>query len=177
MKKLLFILSAGGIFFFTSCGGKKEEGGGMSANAKANIAASKIVVDAFMSGDISKIDNAVASDFVDHTDKGDANRDSLKTMITMMHKAGSDMKMETTKELADDDYVFSWMRMTGTGDGTMGMPKGPYDMNSIELTKFKDGKAIEHWTFMQPADMMKMMGAPQNSMPMKDTAKKMENKM
>ncbi len=67
------------------------------------------------------------------------------------------MKMEMIKEMADDDYVFSLMRYTGTSNGQMGMPKGPYDMKTMEVVKFKDGKAVEHWAYMQPADVMKMM--------------------
>ncbi|HVT85125.1 MAG TPA: hypothetical protein VHD35_07965 [Chitinophagaceae bacterium] len=44
----------------------------------------------------------------------------------------------------------------------MGMPAGTkYDMTAIEVTKMKDGKATEHWEFMQPSEMMKMMAQPQ----------------
>ncbi len=173
MKKLLFILSAGTIFFFSSCNSKKEESsGGISDKAKANIAASHIVSDAFITGDISKIDSVVSSDFVDHTDKGDMGRDSLKAMITMMHAMTKDQKMETIKDLADDDYVFSWIRYTGSSDGSLGMPAGPYDMTAIEVVKFKDGKAIEHWAFMEPREMMKMMAPP----PPADNKNKAENK-
>jgi len=71
-----------------------------------------------------------------------------------------DMKTETVREVADGDYVYSWMRYTGTSDGTMGMPNGPYDMAAI-VAKFKDGKAIEHWNFMETQSMMKMMGRNQ----------------
>jgi hypothetical protein len=54
---------------------------------------------------------------------------------------------------------------------SMGMPAGTnVDMSPIEVSKFKDGKATEHWTFMQPAEMMKMMPAMGNKM---DTTKKM----
>ena len=95
----------------------------------------------------------------------------------MTHKEFPDMKMEVIKEMADDDYVFSWMRYTGTSDGSMGMPKGPYDMTAIEVVKFKDGLAIEHWGFMEPREMMKMMGTPQPSMEGKtDTTKKIDEK-
>jgi predicted SnoaL-like aldol condensation-catalyzing enzyme len=52
----------------------------------------------------------------------------------------------------------------------MGMPKGPFDMTAIELAKFKDGKAVEHWSFMQIQDMMKMMG----QQPDMDNMKKMD---
>lgn len=135
----------------------------MSEKARKNLEASHVISDAFGSGDPSKIDSVVAEDFVDHTDRGDMNRDSLKSMIRMVRSANEDMKMEVIKELADDDYVFTWMRFTGTSNGTM-MPAGPYDMKAAQVVRFRDGKAVEHWEFMEVRDMMKMM-------PMMDTTK------
>ena len=144
----------------------------MSDKAKKNMAASHIVSDAFMSGDTSNIDDAVAADFVDHTDRGDMGRDSLKAMIIFVKKEASDMKMTLTKEVADDDYVFSAMEFTGTSDGSMGMPKGPYDLHVIQVVKFnKDSKAIEHWEYMRNDDMMKMMNMMAPPPPAKDTMK------
>jgi len=159
MKKLLSVSLAGLLCFCLSCNDKKEkeDSGGMSDKAKKNLESSHIVSDAFMSGDPSKIDSAVASDFVDHTDMGDKGRDSLKAMITNMKKTMGDMKMTLIKEVADDDYVFSEMEFTGTSNGEMGMPKGPYDLHGIEVVKCKDGKAIEHWEYMRNDDVMKMM--------------------
>ena len=90
-------------------------------------------------------------------------RDSLKAMVNWVHSNMKNMKTEKIREVADGDFVFSWMRYTGTSDGTMGMPNGPYDMSAIEVAKFKDGKAIEHWNFMETQSMMKMMG-PQPGM-------------
>lgn len=75
--------------------------------------------------------------------------------------------MELIKELADDEYVFSLMRFTGTSDGAM-MPAGPYDMQALQVVRFKDGKAVEHWEYMEPREMMKMM-PPQPAM---DTTQK-----
>ena len=40
----------------------------------------------------------------------------------------------------------------------MGMAAGPYDTHMMEITKFRDGKAVEHWAYMEMAEMMKMMG-------------------
>ena len=161
MKKSVITISAAAICFLMSCNSNEpaKESGGMSDAAKKNLAASHIVSDAFMSGDISKIDSAVAPDFVDHTDRGDKGRDSLKAAITMMKKSFPDMKMNLTNELANDDYVFSQMEFTGTSDGSMGMPKGPYDWHVIQAVKFKDGKAVEHWEYMRNDDMMKMVQA------------------
>ena len=172
MKKYFLALSACLVLICISCNNKAGDAQAgddkMSGQAEKNLAASHIVVDAFQTGDISKIDSAVASDFVDHTERGDMGRDSLKSMIKMWHGASKDNKMEIIKELADDEYVFSWMRFTGTSDGSMGMSAGPYDMRSIEVVRFKDGKAVEHWGFMEPREMMKWM----QQMPAMDTTKK-----
>jgi hypothetical protein len=81
-----------------------------------------------------------------------------------VHQIAKDMKMETVHELGDDQYVFSWMHFTGTSTGGM-MPPGPYDMHAIEVSKFRDGKVVEHWEFDDPAEMMKMMSQmPANKM-------------
>jgi predicted SnoaL-like aldol condensation-catalyzing enzyme len=166
MKQILSLFAISLVFCCLSCNNDKTAGDSTSADkkdnsmAEKNLAASHIVDKAFETGDPSNIDSAIASDFVDHTDMGDKNRDSLKTMIVSMHKNFPDMKMEMVKEVADNDYVFSLMRYSGTSNGQMGMPAGPYDMKAIEVVRFKDGKGVEHWSFMQMADMMKMMAPP-----------------
>jgi predicted SnoaL-like aldol condensation-catalyzing enzyme len=162
MKQILSLFAAGILFCCISCNNEKTAGESKdNSKAEKNLAASRIVTKAFDTGDPSMIDSAVASDFVDHTDRGDMGRDSLKAMIVAWKADSKDSKTEVIKELADDEYVFSWMRFTGTTSGTMGMPAGPYNMTSIEVVKFKDGKAVEHWGFMEPREMMKMMAQPQ----------------
>jgi predicted SnoaL-like aldol condensation-catalyzing enzyme len=182
MKKVC-LATAGMLCLLTACNNpeKTTATGGDQSMAQKNLDAVHIVNKAFETGDVSHINEAVAPDFVDHTDMGDkTGPDSLKAMITMMHKGSSDMKMETIKEVADNDYVFEMMRYHGTSDGSMGMPKGAYDMHAVEVVRFKDGKGVEHWSFVNGGEMMKMMGgmpggAPAGApMPAKaDTAKKM----
>ena len=135
-----------------------------------NLESARKVAKAFETGDVSGIDSVIADDFVDHTDRGDKiGRDSLKAMVNMVHTNFKDMKMETISEVADKDYTYQWMHYSGTSDGTM-MAKGPFDMHAMEITKFRDGKAVEHWAYMDAAEMMKMMGAGQG-MPSADTTK------
>lgn len=161
MKKIFFVAFAGLLCICTSCNDTGTSGTKGSEQKQKNIAASEAISKAFEIGDVSKIDSFVSADFVDHTDRGDKKGpDSLKAMVNLIHANMKDMKMEKVHELADDDYVMSWMRYTGTSDGSMGMPKGPYDMSAIEVSKFKDGKAVEHWGFMDMKDMMKMMPPP-----------------
>jgi hypothetical protein len=51
-------------------------------------------------------------------------------------------------------------------------------MKVLELAKFKDGKATEHWSFMEPADVVKIMSSmqPQMSMPMPADSTKTKKK-
>ena len=181
MKKILFAVSAGVLCFFTACNNESKtstasESTAENSQAQKNIEAQHVVIKAFQTGDVSGLDSVVAADFVDHTDMGDKKGvDSLKAMVSFVHTNYKDMKTETVKELADDNYVMSWLHFTGTGDGQM-IPKGqPYDFDVIETTKFQNGKGIEHWSFIESQDNVKMnqqMQAMMANMPKKDTAKK-----
>lgn len=157
MKKLC-LAAAGVLCLLTACNNtpRTEGSNAEQSMAQKNLDAMHIVNKAFETGDISHIDEAVAPDFVDHTEKGDMNRDSLKAMILQMHKSGLDMKMDVMKEVADNDYAFSMNHYHGNGDGVM-MPRGPYDMHAVEVVRFKDGKGVEHWAYMDYGEMMKMM--------------------
>lgn len=171
MKKFLFILSGTVYCFLSACNDKDMASGGMSDAATKNLDAFHAVSNAFDTGDISRIDSVVASDFVDHTPKGDMKgTDSLKAMITMMKNSGT-MKSEIKKELADDEYVMAWMRWTGTSNGSMpDLPAGSVDMNGIEVVRFREGKAVEHWAFMDPREMMQMTGGGQQMPPSSPTS-------
>lgn len=169
MRKI-FVLALGGIAFLlnacnnateTSTASARDSTG--SSMAEKNLAASRMVDKAFETGDASLIDSAVAADFIDHTDRGDMNRDSLKAMVVGLKKNFPDMKTEVIREVADNDFVFSLVHYTGTSNGAMDMPKGPYDMHVVHVVRCKDGKGVEHWEYMQPQEMMKMM--PQQPAP------------
>lgn len=169
MKKMFFAVLAAS-FFLASCNqtkvaGEKTDNPSVQKNLDADHAISK----AFETGDVSKLDEVVAADVLDHSDMGDKKGiDSLKAMIKWMHDNLKDMKMETKREWADDEYVATWERYYGSNpDGAGGMPKGPYDMQGVEVTKYKDGKAVEHWGFMNSQDVSKMMSS---MMPPKDSS-------
>jgi predicted SnoaL-like aldol condensation-catalyzing enzyme len=173
MKKIFFLAFAGVICICSSCNNQPAASteDPNKAQEQKNLAASNAVGKAFETGDASALDSVIADDFVDHTDKGDVKgRDSLKSMVNYIHTNMKDMKMDKVNDAASGDYVYSWYNYSGTSDGSMGMPKGPYKMAMIELTKFKDGKAVEHWTFMDMRDMMKMM-PPQPGMNKMDSSK------
>jgi predicted SnoaL-like aldol condensation-catalyzing enzyme len=165
MKKLFIILSAGCIFLLPSCSSKKEAGG-MSDKAKKNLEACNAINKMFEASDWSKAGDYIAVDGVDHAGMNGhdvVGLDSIKAAFTEMGKMMGDFKNEKVKELADDDYVFQWMKETMTMKvDAMGMKAGStHTMNAIEVSKFnKDGKSTDHWTFVDWNDMMKMMPPP-----------------
>jgi len=160
MRRIFLAAFAGFICICTSCNSDTAgtANNNLNTQEQKNMAASNVIMKAFQTGDVSGIDSVVSDDFIDHTDRGDMiGRDSLKAAVRWVHANMKNMKTEKIHEAAEGDYVYSWMRYTGTSDGTMGMPNGPYDMSSIEVAKYKDGKAVEHWNFMEIRDAMKMM--------------------
>lgn len=175
MRKILFAGIAGLFCICTACNNAPTANNGMSNEEQKNLAASQTITNAFKTGDVSGIDSVVADNFLDHTDRGDfTGRDSLKSMVKWIHANLKDAKTETIQEVAKGEYVWSWMRYTGTSNGVPGMPNGPYDMQAVELAKFKDGKAVEHWNFIETQDMMAMMAQapPMGNTNMPDSTKK-----
>jgi predicted SnoaL-like aldol condensation-catalyzing enzyme len=90
--------------------------------------------------------------------------DSIMASFNKMGAMMGDMKNEIVKALGDDDYVMCWAKETSTAKmdmPEMGMKKGQASTyNAIEVSKFnKDGKVVEHWSFMDMNEMMKMMGS------------------
>ncbi len=172
MKKLLFIISAGFFCLLISCNSKKE--GGMSATAKKNLEANEAIVKMFESGDWSKVGDYIANDAVDHAGpKGDiVGLDSIKAYFNQMGQMMTNMKNEIVKTLADDEYVMCWLKGSATAKMDLpewGMKAGQsHTGNSVEVARFKDGKVVEHWSFVDPVEMMKMMAPPPATM---DTTK------
>jgi predicted SnoaL-like aldol condensation-catalyzing enzyme len=160
MNKIFFFSFSLVILCFMACNNSKD-GNSSSGNdqAQKNLEASHIISEAFKTGDVSKLDDVVSPDFIDHRDVGDIKGiDSLKKSVQWVKENMKNMKMSVTREWADDDYVAAWMNYSGNNSVAMpGMPAGPYEWNIIELTKYKDGKAIEHWAFTEAQTIAKMM--------------------
>lgn len=159
MKKIFFSMAMLWLLLLASCSDKddKDEDDRLEMG-KQHIEKVQAVANAFETGDTSKINDLVAADFIDHTDRGDMGRDSLKAAIILMHQADSSLKFNSIRAFGDDEYGTVWYKLTGTSDGNMGLPKGPYSMHSIDMVRFnKEGKAVEHWSFIELQETMKMM--------------------
>ncbi len=162
MKKIFLFFLAAGSLLFLSCNNE----GGMSAAAKKNKETNDAIMKAYEAGDFSKMGDYIAADAVDHGgETGDIK--GLENIVNEMkryHGMMPDMKATMSRSLADDEYVFTWATMSGTMNGKA------VTMSSVDVSKFKDGKAVEHWVYMDPKEMMQMM--PPTPAPVTDTLKK-----
>lgn len=156
MKKLLIIITVCEVII--ACGNKTSNSSSDNTDAQQNLEAVHNISKAFETGDTSLINKSVAKDFIDHKDYGDVKGiDSLKAFILVSHEHIKNLKMEIIKELADDEYVMSWIQFRGTGDGQANTMQGDFNVRGMEIMRFKNGKAAEHWEAMDMRDVSKMM--------------------
>ncbi len=180
MKKL-FLISAGiGFCMLMSCKESTSADNGAASLQEKNKANTMIVYKALETGDVNGLDSIIDKDFVDHSGpNGDVKGiDSLKSMFIEIHNHIPGLKMESIANATDGDYNFDLNRMSGTTSSPyMGMPANyKFDMMSVDVVKIKNGKAIEHWGFSDPKDIMKMMQNMKMNGSMPEAGNKMGNK-
>ena len=160
MKKI-FVVAISGLLCFNSCKNADDSKSNYMRNNNA------VIYKALETGDVSKVDSTIiAKDAIDHGANGPndiVGLDSIRKSIADAHTMFSNMKMQVVSAMSDSIYSLEMVRMTGTSaSAASGMPVGaPVDMTSVEVVRWKDGKAVEHWTYVDPRDMMKMMGGMQ----------------
>ena len=149
-----------------------SDSGGMSATAKKNKEVNTAIMKAYEAGDYSKMGDYIAADATDHGSYiGDVKGlDSIVAAMKKYHEQMNQTRTEVIKEMADDEYVIVWSKVSGTAKIDMlGMKAGQaYTMNGVDIAKFKDGKAVEHWIFMDPKDIAQMMMPSVNTLPLSD---------
>ena len=157
MKKFAFVT-----MFVAICLCASAQKSSMSSTAQKNLATARAVAKMFESNDYSKAGDYIAADAVDHAGmQGDVKGlDSIKASFNQMSTMMGNFKNETVREVADDEYVFQWLKETSTAKtDVMGMKAGQTStMNAVEVSRFSNGKIVEHWSFVNMADAMKMMG-------------------
>jgi ketosteroid isomerase-like protein len=159
MKKLSLIMTAIAVSLFLGCAERHDS----NSEAQKNKEKMASVYRGIESGDMSKFGEAVTEDIVDHTSMGDIKgRENVQKMLADMHNHINDLKFEEIAHATSEhgDYHFSLVKLTGTAaDRSMGMEPGTrLEQFAVDLVKLKDGKASEHWQYVDAkyiTDMMK----------------------
>ena len=170
---------------FSACEQKSE--GNENDDAKGGVSkemfeSNRAVMRAIETGDSITLRKYITADAVDHGagEKGeDLKGDAIIRQLTDIHNHIDGLKMEVIEEAANDDHIFTLVRLTGTTNKPYwGMPAGfKMDSKSVDVVKVKDGKMTDHWGYYDMAEMMAMMNGGQGAPPpppppVQDTTKK-----
>lgn len=153
MKKIFLALSALFCCYLIACNDNSNSG-----NDK-NLSASRDIFKGIETGDTNKL-ASIAPDAVDHAGPmGEVtNGDSIKAMLTQIHNHVKDLKIEILNDVSSGDYVYTWNKWSGTAlDSSMGFAANqPFNTSGVDIVKFRDGKAVEHWGFLDQKDVNAM---------------------
>jgi hypothetical protein len=109
-----------------------------SEQQQRNIAADNVLLEAFETGDVGKLDGIISPDFFNHTGNH-KGIDTLKNSIKAFHEHMKTVKVDLIRQLADDEFVADWVRYTGANTAMV--------IEGMEVTRYKGGRAVEHWFF------------------------------
>lgn len=130
-----------------------------------NTAALKRFYDEVMGkGNLKAIDELVADDFVEHyapDPRIPANKAGLHQMMGMFRTAFPDLQITIEDLIAKGDKVWVYTTTRGTNKGEfMGMPATgkKIEVKGIDILRFVNGKAVEHWGLNDDYSMMVQLG-------------------
>jgi predicted ester cyclase len=125
-----------------------------------NLATFRLLVDrGFSAGDISAVDATCAADCLEHQD-GFTDTESVKRGIDFLHLLASDFQVTIEDVVASGDRVWARLRARGTHNGpAFGGPTGrTFDINVIDICRFRDGMIVEHWGVPDRLAQMQQLG-------------------
>jgi len=117
-------------------------------------------IEAYNKRNLDLIDDFVAPDYFDHTNKVD--REGLKQLFNMGFKAFPDWHETIEDIIAEGDKV--WVRVTYTGTNTgewLGLaPTGNKitAMGAVDIYRIANGKLAEYWNVTDAMDFNKQLG-------------------
>jgi predicted SnoaL-like aldol condensation-catalyzing enzyme len=96
---------------------------------------------AFASGDASEGRAIVAPEYIDHQDEHVIGQDGFVELIAAVHLRYPDLTVSVDDLLAEDDRVVARVRWEGTRES--GHERTTAE--SVDIVRFADGRAVEHW--------------------------------
>lgn len=121
----------------------------------------RIIEEGFGQGNADVLDELMDPDIVEHQSGITPSRDGVKAAIASLHEAFPDLRVEVQHLTAVDDLVWIHFRAAGTHLGPLG-PLSPtkrsMTIDVMDLCRFHDGRAVEHWGVPDRFSQMRQLG-------------------
>jgi steroid delta-isomerase-like uncharacterized protein len=127
--------------------------------------ARRMVEEIFNRGNTSRVDEFLASDFVEHEELPPgipSGREGVTQMTIMLRSAFPDFEATIDDIIAEGDKVVIRQTWTGTHKGDfMGVPPTGKSVSFgvIDIIRVAGGKFVEHWGVMDSMGLMQQLGA------------------
>jgi steroid delta-isomerase-like uncharacterized protein len=148
---------------FSACMSPGNKVGVDNRSAKNQEIMRKFYEEVMNKHNTAMVDSLVASDYVEHCiDPGyTPDRNGLRKGWEDFIKGYPDLNCKINFMVADTDCVTVQYTITGTNTGSvMGMAATGKKINvdGVDIVRFKNGKAFEHWGYMDEMKMMAQLG-------------------
>lgn len=129
-----------------------------------NKALVKRFIDAYNARNLGVFDELVAPGYFDHThhQKG---RDSFKKLFELAFEGFPDWHEEIVDMIAEGDFVWVWVKATGTHTGEWNIfgvtlpPTGrKVTMTMVFMWRISDGRFVEGWEVDSEVDFFRQLG-------------------
>ena len=127
--------------------------------------ARQMIEDIFSRGDLSRVDEYLAPDFVEREELPPGlpgGREGVKQLTAILRSAFPDFKATIDDLVAEGDKVVIRHTWTGTHRGEfMGVPPTGKSVSFgvIDILRIAGGKVVEHWGLMDSMSLMQQLGA------------------
>jgi predicted ester cyclase len=123
----------------------------------------RLLEEAFGKGDLSVADEVMAADCVEHQNGAPGNGPAaVKEVVTRLHESFPDLELHVHDIVETGDYVWARAEARGTDTGGVGgmPPTGrSFDIDLIDIVRFRDGKIAEHWGVADRLGLLQQIGA------------------
>jgi predicted ester cyclase len=116
----------------------------------------------FGQGDLSVLDELMADDIVEHQRGNRPGREGAKEVARTLHRWMSEFSLTVEDVAVAGDIVWTRNRARGINTGSvMGNPPTgrAVEIDVIDILRFEDGIAVEHWGIADQLGMMQQVGA------------------
>jgi steroid delta-isomerase-like uncharacterized protein len=132
-------------------------------STEENKAIAHRIYEVFNTGNLALADELIIADVVEHQAMPgqEPGLAGFKQFVTISRAAFPDIQVTVEDMIAERDKVVARVTIRGTHTGEfMGMPptSKSFTVSAIDIIRFADGKAVEHWGNQDDLGMMQQLG-------------------